>query len=112
MDDFETHDVGYVAYLKGRIFELKQDVAALSASDESWERFCRTKDAEIKALREGACRFNCRTRKEAFIDGFRYGVVRVGRIAGVGDSVWSEDDQEMAEMAYKEYLEQENRANP
>jgi len=84
MDDFEIHDVGYVAYLKGRIFELEQ----------------------------GACRFNCRTRKEAFIDGFRYGVVRVGRIAGVGDSVWSEDDQEMAEMAYKEYLEQENRANP
>lgn len=45
MTDFETFEVGYVASLKQRIFELEQ----------------------------GSCRFNCRTEKEAFIAGFKAG---------------------------------------
>ena len=34
--------------------------------------------ARIKDLEEGACRFNCRTQKQAFIDGYRVGVEACG----------------------------------
>ena len=46
MSDFETHAYGTVAALKERIFELES----------------------------GACRFNCRAAKEAFMAGYDYGM--------------------------------------
>ena len=83
MTDFEVHDRDYVAHLKQRIHELEQ----------------------------GACRFNCRTRKQAFIDGFRYGIVRMCREVLGSDypsTGWNSEDQEIAELAYKEWREQES----
>lgn len=78
MTDFETHPIGYVAHLKDRIFELEQ----------------------------GACRFNCRTEKKAFLDGFRFGVVRMCKeVLGTDypESGWCEEDERLAELAYQEY---------
>lgn len=76
MTDFEVHDRDYVAHLKQRIHELEQ----------------------------GACRFNCRTRKQAFLAGFDAGtedVVESGRI--IDDDFY----KEVTEQAYKEWCDEQ-----
>jgi len=75
MNDFETHPVGYVAHLKQKIFELEQ----------------------------GACRFNCRTRKEAFMAGFDAGFNDTDE----QDRYFGLVDGDM-EQAYKEWCEQKD----
>ena len=48
--------------------------------------------------------------KQAFKDGFRYGIVYVCREILGSDypaTGWNSKDKEIAELAYKEYLEQE-----
>ena len=77
MSDFEVHDIGRVAQLKARIFELEQ----------------------------GSCRFNCRTKKEAFLAGFDAGTedtAEAGRI--IDDDFY----KEVTEGAYKEWCEQKD----
>ena len=49
--------------------------------------------------------------KQIFLDGFRFGIVRMCReILGADypETGWNSEDQECAELAWKEYLEQEN----
>jgi hypothetical protein len=83
MQDFEVHDRDYVAHLKERIYELES----------------------------GACRFNCRSEKGAFIDGFRYGIVRMCKEVLGSDypaTGWNSEDRKIAELAYKEYKAERN----
>ena len=111
MSDFETHPVGYVDNLKHNLKVEEQ------ARDRFYQELIE-KDIlvahlkqEIFELKQGACRFNCRTQKEAFIDGFRFGIVRMCReILGSDYPLggWCKEDQEMAELAYREWNEQEN----
>ena len=51
------------------------------------------KDKRIRELETGACRFNCRTEKQAFIAGY------------LADIQHEELDREHAEMAYQEWRE-------
>ena len=50
-------------------------------------------------------------KKQVFIDGFRYGIVYVCReVLGTDYPIrgWNSKDQDVAELAWKEYLEQED----
>ena len=49
----------------------------------------------VEGLEQGSCRFNCRTKKQAFIDGFKAGA----------SSGWIGGEPE---RAYKEWCEQED----
>ena len=56
-------------------------------------------EARIKELEEGSCRFNCRTRKEAFMAGWH----RFAAQAKIMNS--NEEVQKAADRAYKEWSE-------
>lgn len=62
----------------------------------------------MKELAEGRCRFNCRTRKEMFIEGFLYASDPSDTVTPVPVG-WEQAVKERAEEGWKQYV-QKNRS--
>jgi len=69
------------------------------------EEIIRTQLTRIDELEEGACRFNCRTKKEAFMAGFDAGALEC-----VDSGLFICDDlkKEVTEAAYKEWVSEKD----
>ena len=84
MADLETHPINTVN-------KLRQEI---KASGEEGIDLVRRLEQEISELKDGSCRFNCITAKDAFIAGY------------LADTQHGELTVVAAEMAYKEWKDE------
>jgi len=72
----------------------------LSYTIEQLELEIETLNARIKELESGSCRFNCRTKKEAFIAGWMCSVTHT--------TTDEREESVIATEAYKEWLDEKD----
>ena len=61
----------------------------------------------VVSVDDGRCRFNCRTARENWLEGFKNGIIFVAReIEELNGIEWDSDDQQYAEEAYREWKRQ------